>query len=179
MPRLGRTISHCISPASAGWAGFIKWRADQSEYEWQTAYPIDSVQYLAVRLWYERELVLTSLPQKLRHRWQLKSISAHLRHRPGRIPPSHRRRYWQTRSLIAAWRLTALARALELEPALLTQTQHETLPCCSTGSMGFLSQHGPVWLKAFEAGYQEQLLEKLGFKIGRFGPPRWRSEPRA
>ncbi len=40
-----------------GWAGFIKWRANQSEYSWQRAYPIDSVQYLAVRLWYEREHV--------------------------------------------------------------------------------------------------------------------------
>ncbi len=25
--------------ALPGWAGFIKWRADQSEYEWQTAIP--------------------------------------------------------------------------------------------------------------------------------------------
>ena len=25
--------------ALSGWAGFIKWRADQSEYKWQTAYP--------------------------------------------------------------------------------------------------------------------------------------------
>jgi uncharacterized protein YbcC (UPF0753/DUF2309 family) len=33
--------------ALSGWAGFIKWRADQSEYEWQTAYPIDLLQYLA------------------------------------------------------------------------------------------------------------------------------------
>ena len=41
----------------SGWAGFIKWRADQSEYEWQASYPVDLVQYLAVRLWYERELV--------------------------------------------------------------------------------------------------------------------------
>src|SRR5262245_49895663 len=43
--------------ALSGWSSFIKWRADQGEYEWQSAYPIDLVQYLAVRLWYERELV--------------------------------------------------------------------------------------------------------------------------
>ena len=68
-----------------------------------------------------------------------------------------------------------LARALELEPALLTQAPDEDLyALCSTGSTGFpKSAHGPLWLKAFEAGYQEQLLEKLRLKIGRFNesPP--------
>ena len=47
--------------ALPGWAGFIKWRADQSDYEWQRSYPVDLVQYLAVRVWYERELVAKSL----------------------------------------------------------------------------------------------------------------------
>ncbi len=40
-----------------GWTGFLKWRADQVDHEWQTAFPIDLVQYLAVRLFYERESV--------------------------------------------------------------------------------------------------------------------------
>jgi len=40
-----------------GWTGFLKWRADQVDHEWQRAFPIDLVQYLAVRLFYERELV--------------------------------------------------------------------------------------------------------------------------
>ncbi len=40
-----------------GWTGFLKWRADQVDHEWQNAFPIDLVQYLAVRLFYERELV--------------------------------------------------------------------------------------------------------------------------
>ena len=43
--------------ALPGWAGFIKWRTDQADYKWQEEYPADLVQYLAVRLWYERELV--------------------------------------------------------------------------------------------------------------------------
>ncbi|HET8967489.1 MAG TPA: putative inorganic carbon transporter subunit DabA, partial [Candidatus Acidoferrum sp.] len=51
--------------ALPGWAGFIKWRADQSEYEWQSAYPIDLVQYAAVRLWYERELVQSACQEML------------------------------------------------------------------------------------------------------------------
>ena len=54
--------------ALSGWAGFIKWRADQTDYEWQRAYPIDLVQYLAVRLWYERELVQSACSKPARHR---------------------------------------------------------------------------------------------------------------
>lgn len=40
-----------------GWAGFIKWRAERSDYPWQSTYPADLVQFLAIRLFYERELV--------------------------------------------------------------------------------------------------------------------------
>ncbi|HKN85509.1 MAG TPA: DUF2309 domain-containing protein [Nitrospiraceae bacterium] len=40
-----------------GWTGYLKWRAAQTAYPWQQAFPIDLVKYLAVRLFYERELV--------------------------------------------------------------------------------------------------------------------------
>lgn len=43
--------------ALPGWAAFIKWRADQQGYAWQEAYPASLVKYLAIRLFYERELV--------------------------------------------------------------------------------------------------------------------------
>jgi uncharacterized protein len=42
--------------ALPGWTGFIKWRANQSGHPWQQEFPIDLVKYLAVRLFYEREL---------------------------------------------------------------------------------------------------------------------------
>jgi uncharacterized protein YbcC (UPF0753/DUF2309 family) len=43
--------------ALPGWAGYIKWRAYQQDYPWQHSFPIDLVKYLAVRLFYERQLV--------------------------------------------------------------------------------------------------------------------------
>jgi uncharacterized protein YbcC (UPF0753/DUF2309 family) len=43
--------------ALPGWTGFIKWRSVEPHYPWQQQYPIDLVKYLAVRLFYERELV--------------------------------------------------------------------------------------------------------------------------
>ncbi len=40
-----------------GWSAFITWRSGQPGYPWQEAYPASVVKYLAVRLFYERELV--------------------------------------------------------------------------------------------------------------------------
>ncbi|MBS0165692.1 DUF2309 domain-containing protein [Nitrospira sp. CMX1] len=39
-----------------GWTGYLKWRSQQTDHPWQAAYPADLVKYLAVRLFYEREL---------------------------------------------------------------------------------------------------------------------------
>lgn len=43
--------------ALPGWVGYIKWRSHQKGHPWQEAYPTDLVDYLAIRLFYERELV--------------------------------------------------------------------------------------------------------------------------
>ncbi len=48
-----------------GWTGFIKWRSEQSDHEWQRAFPIDLVKYMAVRLFYEKELVSLACQHKL------------------------------------------------------------------------------------------------------------------
>ena len=47
-----------------GWAGFIAWRSEQANHEWQSSYRIDLVKYLAVRLFYEKELVGLGVPRK-------------------------------------------------------------------------------------------------------------------
>lgn len=45
--------------ALPGWAGIIGWRETHSIYELQQHHPIDLTEYLAVRLFYEMELVFT------------------------------------------------------------------------------------------------------------------------
>lgn len=57
-------LAHHLA-ALPGWTGYIKWRSDQSGYPWQQQYPIDLVKYLAVRLFYERELVDRSCREEL------------------------------------------------------------------------------------------------------------------
>jgi uncharacterized protein YbcC (UPF0753/DUF2309 family) len=152
--------------ALAGWAGFIKWRADQDEYEWQKAYPIDLVQYLAVRLWYERELVQSACQRAFGIDGNMQALNAETEKLRG--PASHAAAGVAERDhLTDAWRLGALARALDLEPGLLAQTQPSHLRLLLQWIDDFPEEeHGPIWLKAFEAGYQEQLLDKLGLKLG-------------
>ncbi|MEX0828833.1 MAG: DUF2309 domain-containing protein [Nitrospirales bacterium] len=51
--------------ALAGWTGFIKWRAEEAGYAWQQVYPASLTKYLAVRLFYERELVSQACREEL------------------------------------------------------------------------------------------------------------------
>ncbi|MBI3606845.1 MAG: DUF2309 domain-containing protein [Nitrospirae bacterium] len=143
--------------ALPGWAGFIKWRADQTDYEWQRVYPIDLVQYLAARLWYERELVQQACREERGidgHVEAIRSVAA-----SEDVPKVDRT---GLHSRASSWRLLALANALEIAPSTLMDTTPETLNTLLEWLDGFPeSHHGPVWLKAFETGYQELLLEKL------------------
>jgi uncharacterized protein YbcC (UPF0753/DUF2309 family) len=62
----------------SGWAGFIKWRSEQPDYEWQEAYSIDLIKYMAIRLFYERELVALACQDKLAIPGNYSSIRSYL-----------------------------------------------------------------------------------------------------
>lgn len=147
--------------ALPGWAAFIKWRAAQNEYAWQQAYPVDLVQYLAVRLWYERELVQKTCQEQLGIEGTLSAIAGQIStdwSRRGN--PDERSTLAPPRT--AAWRLVALARGLEIAPALLIETPPEELKILLEWLDAFPeSVHGPVWLKAFENSYRERLIGKI------------------
>lgn len=71
--------------ALPGWAGFIKWRAEQTAYPWQEAYRIDLVKYLAIRLFYERELVAVSCKKILNCSGDVEAIQDYARRFPHAI----------------------------------------------------------------------------------------------
>ena len=150
--------------ALPGWAGFIKWRADQSDYEWQRSYPIDLVQYLAVRVWYERELLQKACAAILGIAGNASAISAHLQSF-GTCSTKETEAQGARR---AGWRLTALAKALEIDATLMMDTAVDDLQLLVTWIDRFPeSEHGPLWLKAFEVGYQEELIAKLQSNVGK------------
>ena len=69
--------------ALPGWASMVKWRQAHPDYEMQQQYPIDLIQYLAVRLFYEMELV----SMLCRKEWEIDgtvpALRAYFRAHPG------------------------------------------------------------------------------------------------
>ena len=85
--------------ALPGWAGFIKWRGEEREYPWQQAYPAGLVKFLAIRLWYARELVQKACREELGIEGRYEAVTAYMR--------SHPEEYYLRRQRVAG-RLPAL-----------------------------------------------------------------------
>ena len=185
--------------ALPGWAGFIKWREEERDYPWQKAYPVGLVKYLAIRLWYARELVQQACRDTLGIEGRYDAVIAFMKNHSeeyylrrqrvsGRLPAlyaeeidrlSHQKRNgWgavlqRYRTEVVprqqdaarrgmARRLVALARSFDIDPVGLTETSTDNLKQVIEWMEAFPeSDHGPVWLKAFEAGYQAHLLTEL------------------
>ena len=185
--------------ALPGWAGFIKWRAEERDYPWQQAYPVGLVKFLAIRLWYARELVHQVCRKELGIEGRYDSVTAYMQMHSeeyylrrqrvaGRLPALYAEEVdrlahqkgngWKT--LLARYRaevvprqeaaarrgaarkLLALARSLKIDAAQLADCSTPDLKQVVDWMEAFPeSDHGPVWLKAFEAGYQDRLLGKL------------------
>jgi len=185
--------------ALPGWAGFIKWRGDERDYPWQQAYPAGLVKFLAIRLWYARELVQKACREELDIEGRYDAVTAYMRGHSeeyylrrqrvaGRLPAlyaeevdrlAHQKsNNWTTvldryrmevvpRQEAAALRgaakkLLALARSLEIDTVQLADGAPADLKQIVEWMEAFPElDHGPVWLKAFEAGYHDRLLRQL------------------
>jgi len=194
--------------ALPGWAGFIKWRGEERDYPWQGAHPVGLVKFLAIRLWYARELVHQACQDELGIEGRYAAVSAYMRNHPeeyylrrqrvaGRLPAlyaeevdrlQHQKgKGWGSvieryRTEVvprqeaaarrgAARRLLALAHPLKIEPARLAESSPDDLKhLCAWMDAFPESGHGPVWLKAFEAGYQDPLLGQLRARAARVSP---------
>ena len=188
--------------ALPGWAGFIKWRGDQSDYEWQRVYPVGLVKFLAVRLWYVQELVQRACRAELGMEGNYPAVTSYMENQPhayflrrertaGRLPARYAEHVdrlaenkhdgWATLAdryqtefgerhdratrRVAARRLLALAQNLELSSSVLMAAPPKDLALLVEWMDAFPeSDHGPVWLRAFEAGYHEHLLGLLQSK---------------
>ena len=185
--------------ALPGWAGFIKWRAEERDYPWQQAYPVGLVKFLAIRLWYARELVQQACREELGIEGRYDAVTAYIQKHPeeyylrrqrvaGRLPALYAEEVdrlahqkgdgWKT--LLARYRaevvprqeaaarrgaarkLLALARSLDIDKAQLIDGAPADLKQIVEWIEAFPeSDHGPVWLAAFEAGYHNRLLGQL------------------
>jgi uncharacterized protein len=185
--------------ALPGWAGFIKWRAEERDYPWQQAYPVGLVKFLAIRVWYARELVHQTCNKELGIEGRYDAVTAYIQKHPeeyylrrqrvaGRLPALYAEEVdrlahqkgagWKT--LLARYRaevvprqeaaarrgaakkLLALARSLDIDKVQLIDGAPADLKQIVEWIDAFPeSDHGPVWLAAFEAGYHNRLLGQL------------------
>jgi len=166
-----------------GWVGFIRWRSERPHYPGQKKHAIDPVQYMAVRLFYEVELVQSFCRREWRIDGTLSALTSHwethqdeFQNRVGQTCHAVDRR---TQTICTdAWRLFHLAQFLELDPRVV-----EALPPSDIRTLlGWLDalpadEHGPVWLDALEYKYREQLIGKLSTQVGK--APTTKVRPRA
>jgi len=199
-----------------GWAGMIQWRETHPQYARQETQPIDLIQYLAVRLFYETLLIQKICGETWRLDGSVHSLRAYFESHPseffvrremrkGNLPdylaeqsrnlaadpsasggPEDER--WQTladmiwahRESDAAsaicgdtWRLFHLAQFLALtgeEIRSLSEKERVRLLGIVDGFPG--SEHGPVWLTAYERNYRDGILNALSENRGR---GRWKT----
>ena len=194
--------------ALPGWAGFIKWREEERDYPWQQAHPAGLVKFLAIRLWYARELVQKTCHEELGIEGRYDAVTAFMQNHSeeyylrrqrvaGRLPALYaeevdrlrhqKRNGWgnvveRYRTEVVprqqaaarrdmAKRLLAFARSFDIDPAALADSAHNDLKQLIEWMEAFPeSDHGPLWLKAFEAGYHARLLGQMRAQAARLSP---------
>jgi len=156
-----------------GWAGFIRWLDENPDYPAQKKHPIDPVQYLAVRLFYEVELVQTLCCRQWGIDGTLSALTS--------FWENHRAEYQRlvgrrshpvdgyTQAVCNnAWRIFHLAQFLELTPRDVEQFPASDIQIL----LGWLDDfpedtHGPLWLGALESSYRDELIRRLSDHRGK------------
>ncbi len=153
--------------ALPGWAGYIRWRGQNHDYPEQARHPIDPVDYLAVRLFYEVELAARTWRQT--PGWTDRDVPLLQALEPlSTRPPAQSgaqtiqeddRTAWTCRH---TWRLFQLAQLLEMTPEDLRQLSREE----AWTVLAWLDRFSPeairrVWHEAYEGHYRADLLGKL------------------
>jgi len=150
-----------------GWAGFIRWRGNNQGYPAQQHHPIDALQYLAVRLFYEKEFVAGLCQREWGIEGNLGSLVTYWsenreRHQALMAPQLHHIDSNTERVCDQAWRLFHVAQFLELAPIDLHESSQADILTLLKWLDGLPNEdHGPVWLEAYEDVYREHLLEKI------------------
>ncbi len=150
-----------------GWTRYIRWLGEHPLYHAQRQHPIDTRQYLAVRLFYEVELTNICCRQEWGIDGTVSAMTAYWKDRS----EEYRNRIGegghsidQTERMICrdAWRLFHLAQFLELSPIEV----HDLSLADAQKMLQWLDefpadQHSSVWLEAYEESFRADILSKI------------------
>jgi uncharacterized protein YbcC (UPF0753/DUF2309 family) len=164
-----------------GWTRYIQWLEEHPTYHAQAKHPIDTTQYLAVRLFYEVELTHIRCQQEWRIDGTVSNLTAYwnerceeYHQRMGR-PSGDPAKQMKCRH---AWRLFHLAQFLELSPL---EAQGLSLADAQTLLQWLdhfpADQHGKVWIDAYEDSFREKILRDISAHRGKI--PELKTRPHA
>ena len=155
-----------------GWTRYIRWLGEHPTYHAQHKHPIDTTQYLAVRLFYEVELTNIKCQQEwgidgtvstLTAYWNDRSEEYHqqIGHGGQSGDPTNQMKCRH------AWRLFHLAQFLELSPGEV----HDLSLTDAQMLLQWLDyfpadQHGRVWIEAYEDSFREKMLRNISAHRG-------------
>ena len=138
-----------------GWTGFVRWRSENPEYPAQGEHPIDLVEYAAVRLFYEAEIVQSVAQKELGVEGTLDAIR-------GAAESTSRSTDMIRWRDVCASRLYLLARHLNVGPSEVAQTSGVDASEISSWIDSFPEDdHGAVWLDAYEASFRRRFVDRL------------------
>ena len=145
-----------------GWAGYIRWRGNNPDYPEQGRHPIDPLEYLSVRVFYEAELAEKACQRTLRINPTLPELLERARSADLESSNSHAHDTYTEVVCRDVWRLFHLAQFLELHPedlqAMSPTDARSLLSCLDRYPADALR---PIWHEAYEARYRNSLLTTL------------------
>jgi uncharacterized protein YbcC (UPF0753/DUF2309 family) len=150
-----------------GWTRYIRWLGENPTYHAQNKHPIDTTQYLAVRLFYEVELTNIKCQQEWGIDGTVSALTSYWNDRPEEYH-QHIGQGGQsgspTKQLICrhAWRLFHLAQFLELSPKEVHDLSLTDAQMLLQWVDHFpADQHGRIWIEAYEDSFREKILKNL------------------
>lgn len=155
-----------------GWTRYIRWLGEHPDYHAQQKHPIDTTQYLAVRLFYEVELAHVACQQEWGIDGTLSSVVAYWQERQEEYECQVRKSGHGVDSRSQAmcqdaWRLFHLAQFLELSPIELHDFNLSEAKTLLNWLDDFSAdRHSPVWLEAYEEVFRGNILQKLSVHQG-------------
>ncbi|WP_447970234.1 DUF2309 domain-containing protein [Nitrospira sp. M1] len=150
-----------------GWARYVRWLGEHPAYHAQQQHPIDTIQYLAVRLFYEVEFTHVTCQQE----WSIDGTLSALRsywhkhaddYQARMLTDVHAVNPIEHATCHDAWRLFHLAQFLELSPIDVHNLASSDSRLLLDWLDAFPSdRHGPVWLEAYEESFRREILQKI------------------
>jgi uncharacterized protein YbcC (UPF0753/DUF2309 family) len=147
-----------------GWAGYIRWRDKNPDYPEQGRHPINPLEYLSVRVFYEAELAETVCRSTLSINPALPDLLERARSHDLEEFASHAHAHDAYTETVCrdVWRLFHMAQFLELRPEDLQHLR----PADARSLLSWLDRFPsdalrPVWHEAYEKEYRNSLITKL------------------